>query len=466
MYDPFGTLDRYYVVWQDGRNGSTNPDIFGVLVERDGSLGFPGPTEVTTASGIQSNPRVAFKSNAESFLVTWEEQTADGDYDIKARALTSIPSMFPGPILRISSPTSQPGIETINEFSPAVTINAQTELAQIVWADGRTATTLIHSETARDFKMQLELVEFQFVDGFNESIFFVEIFDFKIYTDFLDNLKLKFQTTGLSFDFPTHGEVIITTQERLVVQFTVPVPASLIDQVDWVFAEVITNPETETSGGGDPTFSTSQGDGRKTIVEEESKDADGNVISKTRTQTTKDGNKTTVLTDNLNDGSFDRREVITETRVGDTTTRIIDIDANNDTIFESQDREVETVEKVGKKTTNVIKRDSGNNGEFEETETRVRQPFSATQEATFPIVSTTTIEQGGIKRTEINETELLGGKRRTFKQFDAKGEDVIDTTTETESRDRKGGQQVIKANNDADPDIDVITTVKTTREEC
>ncbi|HOT90045.1 MAG TPA: hypothetical protein PLJ78_01680 [Anaerolineae bacterium] len=60
--------DRYLVVWQDSRNITDTPDVYGQLVRRDGTLDgdiFP----IAVYSGGQVTPRVAAGANA--FLVVW-----------------------------------------------------------------------------------------------------------------------------------------------------------------------------------------------------------------------------------------------------------------------------------------------------------------------------------------------------------------------------------------------------------
>ncbi len=66
--------DRYLVVWQDSRNITDTPDVYGQLVRRDGALDG-GIFPIAVYSGGQVTPRVA--AGADAFLVIWGNADAN-----------------------------------------------------------------------------------------------------------------------------------------------------------------------------------------------------------------------------------------------------------------------------------------------------------------------------------------------------------------------------------------------------
>jgi hypothetical protein len=241
-------LNRYFAVWQDGRNGASDPDVYGVLIFANGTLHPPGPTVVISAGGIQSNPRVTYQEATDSFVAVWEHQTANGDIDIFARGLPNVPYMYVGPAERISTPTDAEATETTNEFEPAITTNTGTELAQIVWRDDRTGMAQIYGDTKRDFSIISRLTPTILVEGGTSKIQ-VELFDFEIYLEYLDSLKIMFHNNGRSFIFGTYGRVVEILEDRVVVEFDIPT-SGFIGQTEWINASAITGPDEETPGNG------------------------------------------------------------------------------------------------------------------------------------------------------------------------------------------------------------------------
>ncbi len=76
---PFISYDsvnqRYFVIWQDGRNGSVsleNLDIFGQYVDAEGTL-RGNNYAISTADANQYNPTIAYNSQNNQFLAVWKD---------------------------------------------------------------------------------------------------------------------------------------------------------------------------------------------------------------------------------------------------------------------------------------------------------------------------------------------------------------------------------------------------------
>lgn len=76
---PFISYDsvnqRYFVIWQDGRNGSVsleNLDIYGQYVDAEGSLRGSNYS-ISTAQANQYNPTIAYNSQNNQFLAVWKD---------------------------------------------------------------------------------------------------------------------------------------------------------------------------------------------------------------------------------------------------------------------------------------------------------------------------------------------------------------------------------------------------------
>ncbi len=88
--------NQFLVVWQDDRNPATNADIFAQLVNGNGSLdgsNFP----ISTSSSDQGDPDVAYDSYSNQFLAVWEQSA-----DIYGRVIHADGS-FPGPEFQIAA---------------------------------------------------------------------------------------------------------------------------------------------------------------------------------------------------------------------------------------------------------------------------------------------------------------------------------------------------------------------------
>jgi hypothetical protein len=81
QFSPAATTDgaNSFVVWQDGRNLTTGPDIYGARVTSGGVVSDPSGIPITTVAGAQAGPAVAF--NGTDFLVVWADQRGGGDFE-------------------------------------------------------------------------------------------------------------------------------------------------------------------------------------------------------------------------------------------------------------------------------------------------------------------------------------------------------------------------------------------------
>ncbi|MDD5284341.1 MAG: putative Ig domain-containing protein [Desulfuromonadaceae bacterium] len=79
---------RYFIAWEDARNGSaniSNIDIYGQFVDPQGQLSG-GNSIITTAPGNQISPAIAFGgSNFRNFLIVWKDGRSGGNADIFAQ---------------------------------------------------------------------------------------------------------------------------------------------------------------------------------------------------------------------------------------------------------------------------------------------------------------------------------------------------------------------------------------------
>lgn len=139
--------NEFMVVWQDGRNGPGQEDIFGRRVD---IAGVPVSDEfvITSAPGQQVFPSISFNQDIALYFTVWQEQTQEGDFDVMGRALDKLGLTDPNgpnyPVTRISTPTGNPASETLSEFTPVVSVNNDRFL--VVWNDARSGNENILSQ--------------------------------------------------------------------------------------------------------------------------------------------------------------------------------------------------------------------------------------------------------------------------------------------------------------------------------
>jgi hypothetical protein len=126
------TDNQYLVVWEDERAGSSNEDIYGQRVSSSGALlgsNFP----ISTASGRQAQTEVAYNSTSNEYMVVWHDQrNGSSDFDIYGQRVSSS-----GVLLDSEFPISTASrVQAI----PAVAYNSTSNEYLFVWYDERNGT--------------------------------------------------------------------------------------------------------------------------------------------------------------------------------------------------------------------------------------------------------------------------------------------------------------------------------------
>jgi predicted outer membrane repeat protein len=105
-------LQRFLLVWQDGRNqASTGTDIYGLFLTPggapDGAV-FP----ICSATGDQTRPRTAYDPTTQSFMVVWNDFRTPGDQDVYGALIRGSASLTvrANPTLGGSASFSQDGL--------------------------------------------------------------------------------------------------------------------------------------------------------------------------------------------------------------------------------------------------------------------------------------------------------------------------------------------------------------------
>jgi hypothetical protein len=123
-----GNATTFYVAWQDNRNNSTAPDIFGTPVSQGGAIGTPSGTPITQLNANEVDPAIA--ASATQFLVAWD----DGSDVFAARVLNN------GTVLDPSGSSIQLA-NNGNELFPSVAALGSNFL--VAWQDSRNSTSAI-----------------------------------------------------------------------------------------------------------------------------------------------------------------------------------------------------------------------------------------------------------------------------------------------------------------------------------
>jgi len=132
-YDTIKQL--FLAVWQDGRNGgATGEDIYGQLVNADGSLSGDNVV-ISDATGDQVAPFVAYDTTNQRFFVAWQDGRNAGTtgQDIYAGIFNPNDSLS-GDDIVVSDAAG-------NQLSPSVAYDIVNRRFLVVWRDGRNTLT-------------------------------------------------------------------------------------------------------------------------------------------------------------------------------------------------------------------------------------------------------------------------------------------------------------------------------------
>ncbi len=119
-----------FVVWQDGRNVDTAPDIYGARVTSGGVVSDPNGIPISATLGVQATPAVAF--NGTNFLVVWADQRGIGDFDTYGARVSKTGQVLETAGIPISTVAG-------GEFFPKVAAKGTNFL--VVWEEHRNADT-------------------------------------------------------------------------------------------------------------------------------------------------------------------------------------------------------------------------------------------------------------------------------------------------------------------------------------
>jgi hypothetical protein len=130
---------RFLAVWRDGRNSlTTGEDIYGQFLNADG---FPsgGNFVISNAPGNQVAPSVVFDTINQRFLVAWEDGRNAGTTgeDIYGQLVNADGSLF-GTVSDVNFAISQ---ALNDQLAPSVAYDTINQTFLVAWRDGRNALT-------------------------------------------------------------------------------------------------------------------------------------------------------------------------------------------------------------------------------------------------------------------------------------------------------------------------------------
>ena len=129
-YDPVGK--KYLIVWEDWRTDSDD-DIYAQLVNADGSMAGSEFT-ISAATNDQSNPDIVYNPSSNRFLVVFDDDRLVAyDVDIYGKLVNADGSMS-GSDFPISTPSE-------NQLIPVVAYNSTDDQFLVVWWDKRNQDT-------------------------------------------------------------------------------------------------------------------------------------------------------------------------------------------------------------------------------------------------------------------------------------------------------------------------------------
>lgn len=125
------------VVWQDGRLGAGNYDIYAQRVDRDGNLLWaPAGVPVCVAANNQINPTI-IADGAGGAFIAWQDYRKGSEFDIYAQHITANGSFPPG--TRWAANGLGMCVAANSQFYPALAGDGRGGVF-VAWQDGRTST--------------------------------------------------------------------------------------------------------------------------------------------------------------------------------------------------------------------------------------------------------------------------------------------------------------------------------------
>lgn len=143
--------DQYLVVWEDYRNPATDADIYARVVNGNGSIP-DADFAISTADADQTYPDLAYALPANRFLVVWEQSA-----DIYGR-LVNADKTFVGPEFQIAT-----GPESLS--NPVVGFDSSNNQFMVVWSDSQGWDNLYARQVGTDGTMPGPQFDFAYGTG-------------------------------------------------------------------------------------------------------------------------------------------------------------------------------------------------------------------------------------------------------------------------------------------------------------
>jgi len=118
---------NYLVVWQEDRGGGPPFDIYGMRIDASGNQLDEDAIAISTSAGSQEYPAVAF-DNDSIYLVVWHDDRSGSSYDIFGARVSTSGNVLDAPGISISTATGR-------QRFPSVAFDGTNFL--VVWADER-----------------------------------------------------------------------------------------------------------------------------------------------------------------------------------------------------------------------------------------------------------------------------------------------------------------------------------------
>jgi hypothetical protein len=118
---------NYLVVWEEARSGGFSPDIYGMLIDASGEQLNEDAIAISTSTGNQAYPAVAF-DNDSIYLVVWQDDRSGSGNDIYGTRVSTSGNVLDPPGIAISTATGRQNF-------PSIAFDGTNFL--VVWADER-----------------------------------------------------------------------------------------------------------------------------------------------------------------------------------------------------------------------------------------------------------------------------------------------------------------------------------------